>query len=109
MAEIAPDLELQINLQLFLLRSSFRFSWSLGKTVSEKGCFFLNEIPFEIRENQVQKVSFCDERPLDFNFIDFGRPGSSVGDLFGTVEEGGCFKRVQEMGEGVPGAGIRRS
>ena len=47
MAEIAPNWELPMNLQLFLLRSSLRFSWNLGQTVSAKGRN-LDEIPLEI-------------------------------------------------------------
>ena len=39
-------------------------------------------------ENHVRKVYFCVERPLDLNLVDFGRPGSSVGELFGPYKEG---------------------
>ena len=101
MAEIAPDLELPMNLQFVFSRSSFRFSWSLGKTVSEKGRI-LDEIPLEIRETHVQKVSFCGERPLDLNFIDFGGPGSSVGELFGPSREGKQSKLSRGKGGGTP-------
>ena len=87
MAEIAPNWELPMNLQLFFSRSSLRFSWNLGKTVSEKGRN-LDGIPLEISEKHVKKVCFCGERPLDLNLVDSGRPGSSVGELFGPSQEG---------------------
>ena len=87
MAEIAPNWELPMNLQLCLLRSSLRFSWDLGQTMSAKGRN-LDEIPLEIRENLVKKMCFCGERPLDLNLIDFGGAGSSVGELFGPYNEG---------------------
>ena len=94
-----------MNLQLFFSRSSLRFSWNLGKTVSEKGRN-LDEIPLEIRENHVQKVCFCGERPLDLNLIDLGGAGSSVGKLFGPSEEGKESKLSREMGGGTPRQGL---
>ena len=93
-----------MNLQLFFSRSSLRFSWNLGKTVSEKGRN-LDEIPLEIRENRIQKVCFCGERPLDLNLVDFGRPGSSVGELFGPEEEGDGPHASQVRGGQTPRQG----
>ena len=63
----------------------------------------LDEIPLGIRQNHVQKVSFCGERLQDFNFVDFGEPGSSVGELFGPSKEGDRSRRSPGMGEGSPG------
>ena len=73
--------------------------------MSEKGRN-LDEIPLEIRENHVQKVCFCGERPLDLNLIDFGGAGSSVGELFGPSKEGGPSVVSREMGGGTPRQGL---
>jgi len=91
-----------MNLQLFFSRSSFRFSLEPWQNGVGKGRI-LDEIPLEIRENHVQKVCFCGERPLDLNFIDFGGPGSSVGELFGPSEEGDGSKARRVGGWGRVG------
>ena len=67
--------------------------------MSEKGRI-LDEIPLEISENRVQKVCFGGEGPPDLLLVALREPASSVGDLFGTLEEGDCFKRGQGRGEG---------
>ena len=54
--------------------------------MSEEG-WILDVFSFEIRQNNVQKVSFCAERLLDTNFVNFGGPRSSVGEFLGA--EGG--------------------
>ncbi len=36
-----------------------------------------------------ENVSFCGERPLDFNFVDLGGPRSSVGEFLGAEGGGG--------------------
>ena len=43
----------------------------------------LDDISFEMLQNRVPKVSFCAERPLDVNFVNFGGPRSSVGEVLG--------------------------
>ena len=59
------------------------FLGSLAKTVSGKGCM-LDEISLEMLQNRVPKVSFCAERSLDLNFVNFGGPRSSVGEVLGA-------------------------
>ena len=66
----------------------------------------LDEIPLEIRENHVQKVCFCGERPLDLNSIDFGGAGSSAGELFGPSTEGKESKLSQGKSGGTPRQGL---
>ena len=56
----------------------------------------LDEIPFEIRQHHVQKVRVCGERPLDFNFIDFRGPRSSVGEFLEALGRGGEIRKSQE-------------
>ena len=73
--------------------------------MSEKGRNS-NEIPLEISENQVKKVSFCGERPLDLNLDDFGGPGSSVVELFGPEKDGAQTNATQGMGGGPPRQGL---
>ena len=73
--------------------------------MSEKGRN-LDEIPLEIRENHVQKVCFCGERPLDLNLDDFGGPGSSVGELFGPAKDADGSNATQGMGGGPPRQGL---
>ena len=56
------------------------FLWSLAKTMSEQG-WILDVFSLEIPQNNVQKVSFCAERHLDTNFVNFGGPRSSLREL----------------------------
>ena len=51
--------------------------------MSEQG-WILDVFSLEIRQNNVQKVCFCAERPLDTNFVNFGGPRSSVGEVLGA-------------------------
>ena len=51
---------------------AFGFLWSLAKTMSEQG-WILDVFSLEIRQNNVQKVSFCAERPLDTNVVNYYR------------------------------------
>ena len=51
--------------------------------MSEEGSI-VDVFSFEIRQNNVQKVCFCAERPLDTNFVNFGGPRSSVGEILGA-------------------------
>ena len=48
--------------------------------MSEQG-WILDVFSLEIPQNNVQKVSFCAERHLDTNFVNFGGPRSSLREL----------------------------
>ena len=53
--------------------------------MSEQG-WILDVFSLDIRQNNVQKVCFCAERPLDTNFVNFGGARSS---LEGLLEASG--------------------
>ena len=68
--------------------------------MSEQG-WILDVFSLEIRQNNVQKVSFCTEKPLDTNFVHFGGPRSSLEGLLeasggGVAEPGPSGQRVGE-------------
>ena len=73
--------------------------------MSEQG-WILDVFSLEIRQDNVEKVSFCAERPLDTNFVNFGGPRSSVGEVLGASGGGDPSKAVQAKGGGSPGAGL---
>ena len=76
---------------------AFGFLWSRAKTMSEEG-WILDVFSLEIRQNHVQKVCFCTERPLDTNFVHFGGPRSS---LEGILEaSGGGWLNQARPGQG---------
>ncbi len=69
--------------------------------MSEQG-WNLDVFSLEIRQNNVQKVSFCAERPLDINFVNFGGPRSSVGEVLGASGEGRLNQTESGQGWGKP-------
>ena len=73
--------------------------------MSEQG-WILDVFSLEIPHNNVQKVSFCAERHLDTNFVNFGGPRSSLRELLEAWGGGEETKSVQGKGEGSPGAGL---
>ena len=73
--------------------------------MSEQG-WILDVFSLEIPQNNVQKVSFCAERHLDTNLVNFGGPRSSLRELLEAWGRGEETKSVQGKGEGSPGAGL---
>ena len=59
-----------------------------------------DDFSLEIRQNNVQKVSFCAERPLDTNFDNGGGPRSSLEGLpeasRGVIQPSPSRERVRE-------------
>ena len=74
--------------------------------MSDKGKM-LDEIPLDIQQNRVQKVSFCGERPLDLNFVDVGVPGSSVGSFSALQKRASKSGRVRKWVREAPGQAYR--